>query len=174
MGELIPFVFEASPVRALDRAGEPWFIASDVAAILGYRGAPNMVRNLHDDEKDTHIVSTLGGNQELTIISESGLYNAIFRSRRPEAQAFRRWVTGTVLPEIRRTGRFSAAMTNDFAQQLERALQGQDSTTTAEVARMLSLSDDPHTRATIAYQLRGLGWQKGWVRVRAPLRVERR
>lgn len=70
-----------------------------------------MVRNLDDDELATHIVSRLEQNRtvnrEMTIISESGLYNAIFKSRRKEAKIFRRWVTGTVLPEIRRTGAFA-------------------------------------------------------------------
>jgi hypothetical protein len=68
-----------------------------------------MTRNLDEDEKGTHNVRTLGGEQALSIISESGLYNAIFRSRREEAKAFRRWVTGTVLPELRRTGRYALA-----------------------------------------------------------------
>lgn len=109
MNELQSFNFDLHPVRAISLDDAPWWIASDIAAILGYRDAPNMIRNLDDDEKDTHIVSTLGGPQEVTIISESGLFAAILKSRRPQAKAFRRWVTGTVLPEIRRTGRWEAS-----------------------------------------------------------------
>ncbi|MBU2766668.1 hypothetical protein HAP94_10775 [Acidithiobacillus ferrivorans] len=96
--------------------GEVWFVATDVAEVLGYRDAKNMVRWLDDDEKGTHILSTLssdpkkrgGGRQELSIISESGLYHAILKSRRHEAKPFRRWVTEEVLPTIRRTGSYHA------------------------------------------------------------------
>ncbi len=109
MNELQSFNFDLHPVRAINLDDAPWWIASDIAAVLGYRNAPDMTRNLDDDEKGTHIVRTLGGGQEVTIISESGLFAAILKSRRPEAKAFRRWVTGTVLPEIRRTGRWAGA-----------------------------------------------------------------
>lgn len=107
MTDLLNLTFENQPARILLRDGEPWFVATDVAEILGYRNAPDMARNLDDDEKGTHNVRTLGGNQAMVIISESGLYNAIFKSRRKEAKAFRRWVTGTVIPTIRRTGSFA-------------------------------------------------------------------
>lgn len=89
-------------IRVVIRDGEPWFVASDIA------DAPNMSRILDDDEKGTHIVSTLGGNQEITIISESGLYHAVLKSRKPQAKAFRKWVTSEVLPAIRKTGRYEA------------------------------------------------------------------
>lgn len=106
MTDLLTFDFNSAAVRVIERDGAPWFVATDVAAILDYRMAPDMTRNLDDDEKGTHIVRTLGGDQPLSIISESGLFAAILKSRKPEARAFRRWVTGTVLPALRRTGRF--------------------------------------------------------------------
>ena len=109
MNSLQAYAFDVSAVRALAVDGEPWFVATDLAGILGYRDAANMVRILDDDEKGTHLVSTLGGDQSLSIVSESGLYHAIFKSRRPEAQRFRKWVTSEVLPEIRKTGRFEAS-----------------------------------------------------------------
>ena len=87
---------------------EPWFVATDVAEALEYRNAPDMTRNLDDDEKGTQIVRTLGGDQEMTVINESGLYSAILRSRKPEAKAFKKWVTSEVLPSIRKTGSYSA------------------------------------------------------------------
>ena len=114
-------------VRAMLRDGEPWFVAADVAAVLEYRDAPNMTRNLDDDEKGTQIVSTLRGAQEMTVISESGLYAAILKSRKPEAQRFRRWVTGEVLPAIRKTGGYSA-------QPVKPAVQLPDFTDPAEAA----------------------------------------
>ncbi len=107
MNDLLTFDFNTSAVRVVQRDGSPWWVAADVAAILGYDRAPDMVRNLDDDEKGVHILHTLGGNQSLSIISESGLFAAILKSRKSEARAFRRWVTGTVLPAIRRTGRFA-------------------------------------------------------------------
>jgi prophage antirepressor-like protein len=107
MNDILPYDFEDNLVRVVLIGGDPWWIASDVAKVLGYRDAANMVRNLEDDEKGTHIVSTLGGEQQVSVISESGLYVSIFKSRREEAIKFRKWVTGTVLPELRRTGRYT-------------------------------------------------------------------
>ena len=107
MSNILPYDFEDNLVRVVLIAGDPWWVAADVAKVLGYRNAPDMVRNLDEDEKGTHIVRTLGGDQEMNVISEGGLYVAIFKSRRPEAIKFRKWVTGTVLPELRRTGRYT-------------------------------------------------------------------
>ena len=103
------FNFNDHTVRILNEDGELRFVASDVAAALEYRDAANMVRNLDDDEKGTHILSTLGGDQEVTTISESGLYSAILRSRKPEAKRFKKWVTSEVLPAIRKTGTYSTS-----------------------------------------------------------------
>ncbi|MDZ7896395.1 MAG: Bro-N domain-containing protein [Sphingobium sp.] len=85
----------------------PWWVAGDVARVLGYRDAPNMCRLLDEDEQLTHNVSSRSVNgvvqdRDVTIISESGLYHAILKSRRAEAKAFRKWVTAQVLPAIRR------------------------------------------------------------------------
>lgn len=103
---LVSYQFEETAVRVVMIAGDPWFVASDLAKALGYRQAHDMTRILDDDEKGVHIADTLGGRQELTVISESGMYNAVFKSRRDEAQRFRKWVTAEVLPELRRTGRY--------------------------------------------------------------------
>ena len=108
MSELSIFAFESAAVRTLDLNDEPWFVATDVAKILGYRDARDMARMLDDDEKGTHNLRTLGGEQELYIISESGLYACILKSRRPEAKAFRKWVTSEVLPAIRKNGGYAA------------------------------------------------------------------
>lgn len=91
--------------------GAPWWVAKDVANILGFRDAFNAIRLLDDDEKDTQKVSTLGGAQEMAVINESGLYALIFKSNKPEAKKFRKWVTSEVLPEIRRTGLYVANKT---------------------------------------------------------------
>ena len=92
-------------IRTLsDEEGNTWFVAKDVTDALGFRDADKGIRGLDDDEKDTHIVGTLGGNQQVSIINESGLYSCILRSRKPEARRFKRWVTHDVLPNLRRHG----------------------------------------------------------------------
>lgn len=98
-------------LRALLLAGEPWFVAADVARALGYRDAYNLARRLDEDEKGTHSVSTLGGQQDMSVISESGLYSAILTSQVEGAKEFKRWVTAEVLPAIRKTGTYQTPQT---------------------------------------------------------------
>ncbi|AIC09989.1 BRO-N domain-containing protein [Xylella fastidiosa] len=114
---IIPFDFHSHVVRVVMRDGNPWFIATDVAVALGYRDAANAARHVGLHQKGTHIVSTIKGNQELTIVSEGGLYRLVLRSRKPEAVAFSDWVTDEVLPSIRKTGSYSTTgtMVNDDA-----------------------------------------------------------
>lgn len=106
------------PKRAILRVGmiikdgEPWFVARDVAEILGYGEAVQMTRYLDDDEKQIFKPAELTGfnivsksnNGILSIISESGLYSAVIRSRKPEVREFKRWVTHEVIPSIRKHG----------------------------------------------------------------------
>ncbi len=102
------FGFGDQLVRAVDREGFAWFVAKDVCAALEISNPRDAVRRLEEDEKGVVNADTLGGVQELTIISESGVYALIFRSRKPAAKAFRQWVTSEVLPAIRTTGRYEA------------------------------------------------------------------
>jgi prophage antirepressor-like protein len=109
MTSLTQFTFHNEyNVRIIDLDGELWFVAADVANALDYRDAGNMVRNLDDDERGTHNMSTPSGDQNLSIINESGLYSAILKSRKPEAKKFKKWVTSEVLPSIRKTGKYEA------------------------------------------------------------------
>lgn len=107
------FEFEDNKVRALADGDEVMFVASDIAKILGYRDSANLTRNLDGDERGTHEVSTPSGTQNMTVLTESGLYRAILNRetayvKNEEAQAFvkrfQRWVTHEVLPQIRKTG----------------------------------------------------------------------
>ncbi|BBY84199.1 hypothetical protein MPUL_53570 [Mycolicibacterium pulveris] len=107
--ELVPFTYGDAPIRVVMVNGEPWFAAPDVAKALGYRDAWNLVRRLDEDEA-THSVSTPGGPQNITIISESGLYVAVLGSQVPGARDFKRWVTRVVLPQIRKTGSYAAEL----------------------------------------------------------------
>ena len=106
--QLRAFTHESGEIRGfLDTNNEPWFVASDVAYLLGYRDASNAIRVLDDDEKGTHIVSTFRGAQKLAIINESGLYSLILMSRKPEVKRFKKWVTSEVLPSIRKIGSYN-------------------------------------------------------------------
>lgn len=100
---------EFGSIRAFNgEDGEPWFVASDIAKTLGYRDAEKMTRRLDDDEKGTRSVGTPGGDQQMTVITEAGLYAAILGSKVEGAQRFKRWVTHEVLPSIRRHGGYMA------------------------------------------------------------------
>ena len=87
---------------------EPWFCAADVCRALDFKSSSESVlRGLDDDEKMMRKVSASSKMRNMWFVNESGLYNLIFRSNKPEAKTFRKWVTGEVLPSIRRTGSYS-------------------------------------------------------------------
>lgn len=105
------FTYADTPVRVLDVDGEPWFVAADIAKILGYATAKDMTRRLDDEDKGGRSVPTLGGDQTMTTISEPGLYVAVLGSQVPGARDFKRWVTHEVLPTIRKTGTYQQPKT---------------------------------------------------------------
>ena len=88
--------------------GEPWFVAADVAKALGLGNSSMAVSKLDEDEKGISLIDTLGGEQKLGIVNESGLYSLVLSSRKPEAKAFKRWITHEVIPSIRKTGGYIA------------------------------------------------------------------
>ncbi|MFT9046213.1 Bro-N domain-containing protein [Acetobacter orientalis] len=106
MSNATPFTFESHAVRVLTRDGEPWFVLADVCSVLEHSNSRVAAERLDEDEKDVSTVYTPGGPQEMSIVNESGLYNLIFTSRKPEAKRFRKWVTAEVLPAIRKTGSY--------------------------------------------------------------------
>lgn len=109
MGDLQIFSFDGCDLRVvMGEDGEPWFVAADVARALGYRDAANAVRSLKDHHRGTRSVSTPSGDQRMTVLSESGLYRLVMRSDVPKAEPFQEWVTGEVLPAIRKTGRYAS------------------------------------------------------------------
>lgn len=109
MGGVIPFDFETNAVRVVMIADAPWFVAADVCRVLEHSNSRMALKRLDDDEKGVTKVYTLGGEQEMNIISESGLYALIVTSNIPSAKRFRKWVTAEVLPAIRRDGRYAMA-----------------------------------------------------------------
>lgn len=105
--EITPFDFKGHPVRVVTQDnGDPLWVAKDVALVLGYRMASDMTRNIRDRHKGTQIVRTPSGEQEVTVITEAGLYAAVLKSRVPAAVEFQDWVTDEVLPSIRRHGAY--------------------------------------------------------------------
>lgn len=100
---------EYGQIRVVMRGDEPWFVAKDVCACLDLTDTSKTVSLLDDDERGTNTIRTPSGWQEMLIVSEPGLYSLILRSRKPEAKAFKRWVTHEVLPSIRRTGSYAIA-----------------------------------------------------------------
>lgn len=93
-------------IRMEEINNQAWFIAKDVCTALELSEVSNTVKRLDDDEKLTRTVFVSGQGREMWFINESGLYNLIFQSRKPEARSFRKWVTNEVLPSIRRTGAY--------------------------------------------------------------------
>ncbi len=122
MGDLSLFEFEGKQLRVIALDGQPWFVAKDVCDSLGIGNVSLAVNGrerkredgttywsggLDDDEKGVVTVNTPGGDQELLGVSESGLYNLVFQSTKPEAKEFKRWVTHEVIPSIRKTGAYA-------------------------------------------------------------------
>lgn len=103
------FNFGTHAVRIIVRDGQPWFVANDVCAALDYANTSKAIADhLDDDERSTITNSeSRNGGGRLTIINESGLYALVLRSRKPEARKFAKWVTGEVLPSIRKTGSYT-------------------------------------------------------------------
>lgn len=107
MNELTVFQNEQfGQVRTIVKDGEPWFIAADVCRALEVKNARDAVARLDDDEKGVVLTDTLGGQQNMTIVNEPGLYALVLGSRKPEAKAFKRWITHEVIPSIRKHGAY--------------------------------------------------------------------
>ena len=105
MSNLKIFNYNQNEVRTFEIDGEPWFVLKDVCVVLEIENPRNVAARLDEDEKNTvHLADGIRGNPNVTVINESGLYNVILRSDKPEAKPFRKWVTSEVLPTIRKTG----------------------------------------------------------------------
>ena len=105
-------------VRTVLRDGEPWFVAADVCKALEIADTWNAMTRLDPDEKGADSISTPGGQQDMTVVNEPGLYALVLGSRKPEARAFKRWITHEVIPTIRQHGMYATpatveAMLND-------------------------------------------------------------
>lgn len=106
MNDLQIFMYSGEQLRTIQRSDGLWWVLRDVCRVLGLSTPARVAERLDDDEKGVSLIHTPGGDQKVTIINEPGLYAVILRSDKPEAKAFKRWVTHEVLPSIRRTGAY--------------------------------------------------------------------
>ena len=109
---LAPFDFAGATLRGGEYDGEPVLVAKDVCDALGIAKYRDALAQLDDDERVSIAVDTPGGRQQMTAVTEGGIWSLAFISRSPKVKAFRRWVTHTVLPAIRKTGSYSVAPAN--------------------------------------------------------------
>lgn len=115
MNNLQVFNYNGNEVRTIQKDGEPWWVLKDVCEVLGLSSPHKVFDRLDEDEKGRNQIPTPGGEQEMTVINESGLYNVILRSDKPEAKPFRKWVTSEVLPSIRKHGAYMTPETLEQA-----------------------------------------------------------
>ena len=162
-------------LRVIEHKGEPWFVARDVCAVLGTetRDLPDILE--HDEQRPiVDIIHTLndstGLRRDSRIISEPGLYSLILRSRKPEAKAFKRWVTHEVIPSIRKTGGYLIAKLDDTPEAiLARAvLVAQDTIRRIEAERDEAI----RTKAEIGSRREATAMATASAAVRARLRLE--
>lgn len=114
LNKLQVFSYKESPVRTVELNGEVWFVAKDVCDILGLSNPTMAVNELDDDERNTlSITEGIRGNPNMNVINEPGLYALVFKSRKPEAKDFSRWVHHEVLPSIRKHGGYLTPATQD-------------------------------------------------------------
>lgn len=143
MNKVTIFKYEESKlVRTMNVSGEPWFVLKDVCDVLGLSTPARVAERLDSDEvSQAHLIDSMGRSQEMTIISESSLYNVILRSDKPEAKPFRKWVTSVVLPSIRKNGGYIARQEELSPQELmAKALLVAQKTLTDRDARINELT----------------------------------
>lgn len=133
------FKFGDSEIRVINKCGEPWFVAKDVCDALTLTNSRKALTALDDDEKGVTLSYTLGGEQNLSIVSESGMYTLVLRCRDAVNKGsvphkFRKWVTAEVLPSIRKTGSYGNTP------KAKKALPGKITTEQQEAIKQLVMS----------------------------------
>ncbi len=139
MNELQLFNFEGKDVKTIQLNNEIYFVGKDICDALEISNVSDAIKRLDEDEK---LVSTLpisGQNREVLLINESGLYSLVLSSRKPEAKRFKRWVTGEVLPSIRKTGNYG--MVNSKESKIERLVTVIEQDRAESKAMMKSIMD---------------------------------
>ena len=139
MNDMQIFTYNSNEVRTVEMNGEPWFVLKDVCEVLGIANPTAVAERLEDDERAK---SDLGRQGAGWVINESGLYNVILRSDKPEAKPFRKWVTSEVLPSIRKHGAYMTPET------LQAAILNPD--TMIQLCQQLKAEQDKNAALTAA------------------------
>jgi len=108
MNEIVLFEYSGSKIRTISKDGEPWFVAKDIAEVLGYSNPQKAVRDHCKRTQPAGVNESFTLDPQTTIIPEADIYRLVMRSKLPGAEKFEAWVCDEVLPSIRKTGTFSA------------------------------------------------------------------
>lgn len=143
MNDMQIFTYNSNEVRTVEMNGEPWFVLKDVCEVLGLSTPARVAERLDSDEvSQAHLIDSMGRKQSTYVINESGLYNVILRSDKPEAKPFRKWVTSEVLPSIRQHGAYMTSET------LQAAILNPD--TMIQLCQQLKAEQDKNAALTAA------------------------
>lgn len=157
-------------VRTVTIDDEPWFVAADVCRALEIGNSRMATERLDDDEKGVSLIDTPGGQQELTVINEPGLYSLVLGSRKPEAKAFKRWITHEVIPALRKTGSYSlkpmsqleiAKISLDMLIEQEKRLDSLEQENESTREQIKELNAKIATRAQDSYSVAGYASLRG-------------
>lgn len=140
MSALDVFQYAGQEVRTVTIDGEPWFVLADLCAVLGLEQVSRVKARLDDALTRSNPIEDRSGRSQMTnLVSEPGMYEVVIRSDKPEAAAFRRWITGTVLPTIRKTGAYGSAPALTEDQIVQQALTILVAKTTALESKVAEL-----------------------------------
>lgn len=182
--ELTPFDFDGQAVRVVTINGEPWFVLADVCRVLSIANPSDAATRIDPDALGTtEVIDSMGRPQRVRIVSEAGVYEVVFLSRKPEARDFKRWLTREVIPTIRKTGSYGVApaLPQDYATALRALASEVEKTAELEAkveadAPKVIFADAVATSRTeilvgeLAKILRGNGVEVGGTRLFAWLR----
>lgn len=151
MTDIVVHTFKDQQVRTiLGSDGEPRFVLADLCKALDINNASDVARRLSDSMKGVDLIDTPGGRQKMAVVTEAGMYSVVLRSDKPEAASFQEWVTGDVLPSIRRTSQYSLQPKLEGPELMAYALIEAQKTIEAATARAEAAeaqieADKPHT-----------------------------
>lgn len=163
---------EFGTIRSVEVDGEPWLVGKDVAAALGYSDTSDALkRHVDDEDKLTRRFTDSGQSREMYIINESGLYSLILSSKLPSAKKFKRWVTGEVLPSIRKSGGYLAPAAAKALDDMTAAIQllsEQMEELSGQVGELLDREDGEPVALAALPELRrqapGIAARRRWMR----------
>ncbi|MEV8166179.1 Bro-N domain-containing protein [Rothia kristinae] len=150
------FKYQDTTVRTITEDDQPWFVLADLCKVLGVRNARDVAARLDDDQKGVGQIDTPGGKQSMTIVNESGMYDVVLRSEKPEARPFRRWVTSEVLPTIRKTGSYGKTLELEEHKTKARIFESRAQMELCQAAKGLISADHLEAKARIILA-RGMG-----------------